>query len=423
MNLSIILFSIIIINYIPLLIPNAMSKESFGVSNKNMLICFFIELFILGIYFLFQFKKNKKDIKLTKDMKINFILLVVSSFIMFVTQLINFMNKDFKFMDILNIGCMFINIFLLYICIMNIKIEEKNIYLFFKLIVAFATLACIVSIFIYYKEIYNLVAFGKYRWDSTVKSFFSNRNTYAFILYIAVIADSFVVLKDKNIIYKLVLFLFLFSLYTTMSRTGIVLGVILIGMIFLFSNKINWKIKVSLILLFLIGIASLFLFLHNNKTVWNRINGTLLRLDEIKTISGRTEIWERGIELLKESPKNLILGVGRFKSMDSLVNVGEKRPKTFTQFHNTYLEMLTTGGIIELAYILSIYLYVIVKILRSNLEKKYKNLYMAMFVTYAIYVAIESFGRFSIGASDTICLIFFITIPLLHANSIKENKE
>ena len=31
----------------------------------------------------------------------------------------------------------------------------------------------------------------------------------------------------------------------------------------------------------------------------------------------------------------------------------------------------------------------------------------------------ESFGRFSIGSSDTICLIFFLTIPLLHANSIK----
>ena len=42
-----------------------------------------------------------------------------------------------------------------------------------------------------------------------------------------------------------------------------------------------------------------------------------------------------------------------------------------------------------------------------------------MYITYGIYIMFESFGRFSIGSSDTICLIFFLTIPLLHANSIK----
>ena len=40
-----------------------------------------------------------------------------------------------------------------------------------------------------------------------------------------------------------------------------------------------------------------------------------------------------------------------------------------------------------------------------------------MFITFAIYICFESFGRFSIGSSDTLCLIFFVTIPLLHANS------
>ena len=34
----------------------------------------------------------------------------------------------------------------------------------------------------------------------------------------------------------------------------------------------------------------------------------------------------------------------------------------------------------------------------------------------------ESLGKFSMGPIDTLCLIFFIAIPLLHANSEKSTK-
>lgn len=420
-SLPLILFIAILINYIPLIIPNSMSKESFSVSNMHMLICFIIEMIILGIWFMVNFIKNK-GINITKEVKINLILLIVSTIILFVTQVLNFINKDFLFMDVLNIGCIFINIFILYICVMNIKTEENNIYVFFKLFVVFTTVSCIVSFFIYYKEIYELLVNGKYSWAVTIKSFFANRNTYAFILYLGIIADMFLINNDKKIIYKLLIPFFLFSLYTTSSRTGIILGLILIGTIFFFSDKINWKKKVGLVILGIVLAVISIVYVYNfNQEVLDKINRTLIRGDELKKLSGRPDIWKIGIDLLKENPKNLILGVGRFKSIGLLVDVGEYS-KNFSQFHNIYLDILTTGGIFELAYILFIYVNVIRKVLNSNLEKKYKNIYKSMFLTYAIYIAIESFGRFSIGSSDTICLIFFITIPLLHANSIKNNE-
>ena len=50
-----------------------------------------------------------------------------------------------------------------------------------------------------------------------------------------------------------------------------------------------------------------------------------------------------------------------------------------------------------------------------------------MFISFAVYMLFESLGRFSIGSSDTMCLVFFITIPLLHSNchknDIVEEKE
>lgn len=420
-NLPIILFIVIFINYFPLIVRNVTTRESFGVGNTQMLVCFIIEIIILCVYFLLNFIKNGKQISLNKNTKINLILLVATTVILFGVQVCNFLSNDFEFMDILNIGCIFINIFLLYICMLNIKIEEKDIYKFFKAIIYFTLIACIVNFILYYKDIFELFLKGKYKWDVMIKSFFANRNQFAFFLYVGIIADFIVMKHDKNILYKLFLLIFGISLFSTGSRTGIMLGVILIGIMFLVSSKIKLRTK---IITCIIGLAILLISLttiYNFKPeIWQKISKNFIRLGEVKNLSGRTKIWDAGINLLKQKPQNVLLGVGRFKSMNTLENLNGR---TFTQFHNIYIDILTTGGIMELIYIGFIYFSVIKNIIKSNLDKKYISIYIAMFITYAIYIALESFGRFSIGCSDTICFIFFITIPILHANSIKENKK
>ncbi len=421
LNLPTILFIIIFINYLPLIIKNAITRESFGVGNVQMLACFIIEIIILCAYFLVNFIKNEKKISLNKNTKINLILLIATTVVLFGVQACNFLSNEFEFMDILNIGCIFINIFLLYICILNIEIEEKDIYNFFKCIIFFTLVACIVNFILYYKDIYELLIKGKYKWDVMIKSFFANRNQFAFILYVGIISDFIVMKHDKNILYKLFLLVFGISLLSTGSRTGVLLGVILVGIMFLVSNKIKLRTKIFVcfigLAILLIGLTVIYNF---KPDIWQKISTNFIRLSEVKNFSGRTEIWKAGIDLLNEKPQNILLGVGRFKSMTALENVDGR---TFTQFHNIYIDLLTTGGIMELIYIGFIYFSVIRNIIKSNLDKKYISVYIAMFITYALYIALESFGRFSIGCSDTICFIFFITIPVLHANSIKENKK
>lgn len=421
LNLPTILFIIIFINYLPLIIKNAITRESFGVGNVQMLACFIIEIVILCAYFLVNFLKNGKKISLNKNTKINLVLLIVTTVVLFGVQVCNFLSNEFEFMDILNIGCIFINIFLLYICILNVEIDEKDIYKFFKCIIFFTLVACIVNFILYYKDIYELLIKGKYKWDVMIKSFFANRNQFAFILYIGIIADFIVMKHDKNILYKLFLLIFGISLLATGSRTGVLLGVILVGIMFLVNNKIKLRTKILIcfigLTILLIGLTAIYNF---KPDIWQKISTNFIRLSEVKNFSGRTEIWKAGIDLLNEKPQNVLLGVGRFKSMTALENVDGR---TFTQFHNIYIDLLTTGGIMELIYIGFIYFSVIKNIIKSNLDKKYISIYIAMFITYALYIALESFGRFSIGCSDTICFIFFITIPILHANSIKENKK
>lgn len=412
LSLPLILFIIILINYIPLILPNMVSKESFGVGTIHMMICFIIEILILVSYL---FKK----IKLVKETKINLILLVIVTAILIAVQVVSYITTgNLSFMDIMNIGCIFINLLLLVVGMLNIKVNEEHIYTFFKCIIYMGLAACLVNVILYFKEILITLGFVKSKEWVNIKSFFANRNQFAFFLYLGLIADFMIMQKSNKLIYKIVLPIFILNLILTMSRTGIMVVLIMFGLMFLFTDKISRKSKiitiVALLIMAIIGILAIRICVPK---LWNTIDKYFLRIERIKDLSGRTDIWAVGIDLLSSSPLNVIFGVGRFKST-SLLDIDGK---VFTQFHNIYLDMLLTAGIVGLVYFAFIYVIVIKKVMKSDLSKKCKNLYIVMYITYGIYIMFESFGRFSIGSSDTICLIFFITIPLLHAQSVKQN--
>lgn len=412
LSLPLILFIIILINYIPLILPNMVSKESFGVGTIHMMICFIIEILILVSYL---FKK----VKLEKETKINLALLGIVTAILIAVQGVSYITTGkLSFMDIMNIGCIFINLLLLVVGMLNIKVNEEHIYTFFKCIIYMGLAACLVNVILYFKEILITLGFVKSKEWVNIKSFFANRNQFAFFLYLGLIADFMIMQKSNKLIYKIVLPIFILNLILTMSRTGIMVVLIMFGLMFLFTDKISRKSKiitiVALLIMAIIGILAIRMCVPK---LWNTIDKYFLRIERIKDLSGRTDIWAVGIDLLSSSPLNVIFGVGRFKST-SLLDIDGK---VFTQFHNIYLDILLTAGIVGLVYFAFIYFIVIKKVMKSDLSKKCKNLYIVMYITYGIYIMFESFGRFSIGSSDTICLIFFITIPLLHAQSVKQN--
>ncbi len=412
LSLPLILFIIILINYIPLILPNMVSKESFGVGTIHMMICFIIEILILVSYLL-------KKVKLEKETKINLALLGIVTAILIAVQVVSYITTgNLSFMDIMNIGCIFINLLLLVVGMLNIKVNEEHIYTFFKCIIYMGLAACLVNVILYFKEILITLGFVKSKEWVNIKSFFANRNQFAFFLYLGLIADFMIMQKSNKLIYKIVLPIFILNLILTMSRTGIMVVLIMFGLMFLFTDKISRKSKiitiVALLIMAIIGILAIRMCVPK---LWNTIDKYFLRIERIKDLSGRTDIWAVGIDLLSSSPLNVIFGVGRFKST-SLLDIDGK---VFTQFHNIYLDILLTAGIVGLVYFAFIYFIVIKKVMKSDLSKKCKNLYIVMYITYGIYIMFESFGRFSIGSSDTICLIFFITIPLLHAQSVKQN--
>lgn len=407
--LPFLLFVIILINFIPLIEVNIGTKESFAVEVKPMVIAMAIECGILVLYYL-------KKIKFTKEVVVNLILLLVFTVASTTIQVIAYQNNDYEILDFANIACKFVNILLLFVLILGLKIEEKYLNIFMNCIVIMGIIACIQNMILYYSDILiHLKLLVSNENAYPVKSFFAHKNQFALFLFTSIVAIIFLFQKKNKAWYKVFLvlsfILFWFNLVLTFSRTGTAVALIFFALWFLLTNKIKFRYK---LLIGVIGIVCLVVGVN----VLNKYNpdllDKLLRLESIKTFTGRTVFWELAEEELHLNNVNAFFGIGRFKAERLIEKYG------VTQFHNTYVEFLVSGGILELLYFISLYLVIIVKLLRSKIGWKYKSIYLSMFISYVIYMCFESLGRFSIGCSDTLCLVFFVTIPLLHANSITE---
>lgn len=410
--LPLLLFLIILINFIPLIELNIETKESFAVEVKPMAIAMAIECAILALYY---FKK----IKFTKGVVINFILLFIFTMATTIIQVVAYQNNDYEILDFANIACKFINILLLYVLIFGLKIEEKSLNIFMNCIVLMGIVACIQNMILYYDDILIHLKLSDIEEKAkAVKSFFAHKNQFALYLVTAIISIVFLFQKKNKIWYKLYLglafILFWFNMILTFSRTGTAVALIFFALWFLLTNKIKFIYK---ILIGVIGITCLFVGVNKLNETNPELLNRLLRLDSVKTFTGRTKFWDLAEEELLLNDTNTMFGIGRFKAERLIEKFG------VTQFHNTYIEFLVSGGILELVYFGILYLIIIIKMLRSKMGWKYKSIYLSMFISYVIYMYFESVGRFSIGCSDTLCLIFFVTIPLLHANSIVEQDD
>lgn len=410
--LPFLLFLIILINFIPLIELNVGTKESLAVDVKPMVIAMAIECVILALYYI-------KKIKLTKQVIINFILLFIFTMATTIIQYVAYKNNDYEILDFANIACKFINILLLYVLIFGLKIEEKSLNVFMNLIVIMGIVACIQNIILYYDDILiHLKLVVSDEKAKAVKSFFAHKNQFAMYLVTSIIATIFLFQKKNKIWYKLYLglafILFWFNMVLTFSRTGTAVALIFFGLWFLLTNKIKFIVK---ILIGILGVACLFVGVNKLNEYNPELMDRILRLDTVETFTGRTKFWDLAEEELMQNDTNKYFGIGRFKA-ERLI---EKY--RVTQFHNTYVEFLVSGGILELAYFIILYLIIIVRMLRSKMGWKYKSIYLSMFISYAIYMYFESVGRFSIGCSDALCLIFFVTIPLLHSGSINEENN
>lgn len=253
------------------------------------------------------------------------------------------------------------------------------------------------------------------------KSFFAHRNQFAIFLYISIISNIFLIIRYSQKRYIIPLIVFGVNLVLTISRTGMLCTAIFIFLFFVTTPKIKirYKLLTLMICAILCGISVKKVY-EQYPDIAQKIENVFIRTQSIKDFTGRSNIWKIGIDLVNKDNKTMAFGVGRFVGVKALDVI---KYNNITQFHSFYVDILVTGGLMELFYLISIYIVIIVKVLKSQMDKTFKTIYISAFISYAIYCLFESLGRFSIGCADTVCLVMFISIPLLHANSIQEKKK
>lgn len=467
-NLPSILFVVSLINFMPILIFNGMTKgPTNGISTVIKVLLLIIEYIILIAYYLVNSKK----------IKINFrkiICLFIITIILFGVQLYNYFSNNFYFFDVLNVGIFFVNVLLFYILADDYKIKEEKIIAFHKTIVYFALISIIWTFIFFFREIIAQIGIISYNVDysyiNNIKGFFSNRAALSFVILIAIISNSILIRSNKSKkIYYFFYIIFFVGVWATHSKTEYLIMIFMFIWLIFMNHK--WRLTKKILLSFLtfsiccIGFANVLGKLpnvsekinyvvsqHNERdnksnnskprsnettTVDNeksdtnaylnekskvdesdaKLNELVVGKDRLFRLSGRVDIWESAINFLRSHPWRILFGVGKFNSTQQLYVNGI----LYEHFHNLAIELIMTGGIIELFYVIVIFLSVLVKVFKSNLCKNAKYIYLLSLVMYAGVSMVETYGKISIGYYDCLCLIFFITIPLLHANSLKNN--
>ncbi|WP_298472148.1 O-antigen ligase family protein [uncultured Psychrobacillus sp.] len=238
-------------------------------------------------------------------------------------------------------------------------------------------------------------------------SFFSNKNTFGILLVIGIIVCTYLYMLNKKSKFFFVFLFFILNLIWTESTNSLISVIIFLATFFFMFYKINY-IKRTLIIF--AGVSISFFLLRSNffEGVVN-----FMRFGDISELSGRTNLWLAGLKVFSE---NIIFGIGLGHSPRILSNSGYEND----QFHNGYIEILVSGGIVLfIIYFLlaSIFIYKLrILRLKNNLMG---SIYLAGFLSLLFSTFFESLLLFRGGYFSGIITLFYIFMPLTLINSIK----
>ena len=288
-----------------------------------------------------------------------------------------------------------------YVLFPTLKLEKQQIHKFFDVIIYFALILCVYNIIINYKYMLSLDMVGnKY---IHISSLFSHRNAFGQFLFISIVVNTLMYEISKKQKYIYFAMFFLINLFFTFSRTSIC--TVIIFYIILYLTKCKTKKELLQKVIIFISIITLIVILCNNDKIMNMINFYVIRAED--GTSGRENLWKISMEILNGG--TIIYGYG----LGSTVNL--LQDYSLTNTHNSYIEMLITGGIIYLLTML-IFTMNIIKKLRQRWKQGEKSarIFWAALISFTVYMLFEKVLLFGTGYAPTIITLIFISIPMIY---------
>ncbi|MGO3732000.1 MAG: O-antigen ligase family protein [Vagococcus sp.] len=368
-------------------------------NNNSLLLPMMALNFLISVVLLLR-----KSIMLTNKLNtMGLVLSFVYYFIVSLTLISNmYLNINTDYFDVISTLAKLTTFVLFFTIPLNIKLKVEDISYFYWMILYFSLFSCIYNLVINYSQIINIRLLSN-SYDVAFQSFFSNRNQYGAFLFITITVLDMLKKEFKNYKYFYLTYCFIIlNLLLTMSRGAILATIIYMCLFFILRDKKkhDWT-------LFLF-ITTIIFILSNNKIVNNILITYIVRPDNGST--GRSKLWELGYDIFQNN--NIITGIGLQTSVTKAKMLGMERD----EFHNFYLEILLSGGLFELIFILSIFVIIIIMTLKNITDDVVRVNIISRLIGFLALGLVESVGLFSIGYVDVFFSIFLITIPILEIN-------
>lgn len=392
------LFYSILLMFLPIAISKNILND-FSYRAPMYSIVYVVQLFLL----LIALNNIKAKIRIS-----SILIVILYSIILIIPLFRNsFKNIITHNFDYFNMIIKILNIFVFYVLFRNISVSKESIITFMQLIVKASIIACLFSLVFEIKEIISIPRITNTNLIN-INSFFANRNQFSSFLLTGIIANLFIVVNKKNKRLNYILFgLQIFFILITFSRGAIFSVASIIIMLILQYG--DYKKFVGI---FLAIILILTVFLSTG--IFDYILKNFIRSSNFD--SGRKAIWSYGYDIIGE---NYLTGVGRYTG----ISIAQSKGMELSEFHNMYMEFFVNGGIIEIVFIFMLIGSIYINLIRRCPDNDYIKIFRIAYLVFFMRGAVESLSIFSLGYSDTIYTIFYITLPLLISNIKVEPEE
>ena len=258
-------------------------------------------------------------------------------------------------------------------------LTQKDIKIFFK------AMAIILLVLVLINYITIIARPEGYLIGYLKKWFFGTKNNHFSIILPAIICNYIYCLyakekKSLNIYFYLLLLISGASILFLQSATSLV--AFLITIMYFPLRKFIKDINIKLYLVIYI-IVSLCILVFNIQNNFKFIIEDVLNKD--LTFTGRTEIWEKSIDFIKEKP---ILGYGVENQDYRVIKFGKE---SFIHCHNMILEIFYQGGL-TLFILFSMFLSLVIKNIKLIKNCNLKNFSMWMIIVYSIALFTEVYS-------------------------------
>ena len=376
-------------------------QEAFGLNHSISFI--YKVTVILFIFFLLVIKFYKQIDQILKSQQL--LLVVLFFFINILASIVSHkIYGGISYRGIINL-CLFVFNFVIFYVLMRLnKFDKINIKLFFQFCVFNILMAACYNVLINFNDIPRIFSSVK-AYQYSFSSFFTNRNTFAAYLTLGIVLYAFIILwttkKYFKVLRVLACIFILFNLLITLSRTSILGLIIFLLVCFIFTKKITVKKKIKVLILGFLVI----LLISSIATDEGFIKSKLIRKNIGNT--GRTTIWLTAM-LLPNRFFEILFGFGSGFSNSYLMQKSEH-----SSFHNAFLQIYASGGILVLSIYLLFIVSAVVYNIRNTENREIRIIIFAFQITNIITSCFESNVLFASTAQMQLSTFLAISLPLL----------